>query len=202
MVVIGITGGLGTGKTTVARIFHDLGAKVLDADKLAHQVIAPKEAGFQKIVRAFGPGVVRRGRIDRRRLASIVFSDPRALRRLERIIHPQVIRHIRDEIAFFKKAAVKCVVADVPLLFESGLAKEMDVVLVVRATQKQQVQRTMRRLAISREDIFKRILRQMPLSQKVQLADIVVDNRGSLQHTREQVEKVWGRIVLRRENKF
>lgn len=198
MLVIGITGGLGSGKTTVARMFARLGARVLDADKIAHRLLVSRRGCFHQIVKNFGPRVLTAGRIDRKKLAAAVFGHPRDLQTLERIVHPRVIREMKDRIRAYKKGRkVRCVVADVPLLFESGMEEMMDVVVVVKARRDQQITRTIRRLSLSRHDILLRLKRQMPMKEKLRRADVIIDNRATLVRTRAQVRQVWQRLVLR-----
>lgn len=200
MIVLGITGGLGCGKTTVARMFQRHGAKVIDADQLAHQALSGPGDCFSKIIARFGTDVLSRGRIDRKKLSAIVFDNPKALKILEDIIHPQVINAMRRKIkALRKEKGVKCVVADVPLLFESEFDKDMDYIVVVKAKPSQQVARTVRRLSLTHQEIFKRIKRQMPLSQKIQRADIIIDNGGSREKTRRQVRLIWQGLAKRRK---
>lgn len=194
--VIGITGSFGSGKSTVAAAFKSLGAKLLDADDIAHRMILPGERAYKKIVCLFGRGILQRGgAIDRKRLGGIVFDDPAALSRLARIIHPEVIRSIRSEI---RGSAGGLIVLDVPLLIEAGLRNMVDKLVVVKASRKSQIERVMKRTGLRRQDILKRIAAQIPLSEKVRLADFVIDNDGSTKKTMGQVKKVMLMVMERK----
>ena len=196
MLVIGLTGNLGSGKTTVARMFEKLGAKVLDADQMAHRLISPGGRAFKQVIRVFGRDILRDGEIDRKKLASIVFEDHKKLETLNRLIHPKVIQDIRQEIAFYKrKKTVSLIVVDAPLLIESGLNALMDAALVVKATRALQLRRVMEKKGFQRNDALQRMKRQLPLREKLKYTDIVIDNRGTLQQTRKQVQEVWRRLL-------
>lgn len=177
MILIGLTGGVATGKSTVAKMFQRCGAVVIDADELARTVVQPGKPAWREIVRAFGKGILSPDRtIDRHTLGAIVFHDEKKLRRLERIIHPRVAR---EQVRLTKQAARKdphaVVIYDVPLLFEAGIDKRVDKVVVVSADQKSQVARLKRRDGLSRTEALRRIRSQMPLSTKRPRADYVLD---------------------------
>lgn len=190
--ILGITGSFGTGKTTVARMFKDLGAQIIDADKLAKRNILPGRPAYRKIIDTFGKEVLKKDKsIDRKRLAKIVFNNRVLLKRLNNIIHPAVIGIIKNKIRLSK---AKVIVLDVPLLVEAGLNKFVDRLVVVKAGQRRQLERIQNRTSLSRADILKRIRSQVPLSKKVSLADFVIDNNGSLERTRIQVKKIWSKV--------
>ncbi|MBI2447922.1 MAG: dephospho-CoA kinase [Candidatus Omnitrophica bacterium] len=193
MIIIGITGSFGTGKSTVASLFAKLGVKVLDADKLTHKIMGPGGITYRKILRLFGEGILKKdGSIDRRILGRIVFSDRKALNKLIKLIHPQVIKLLKEEIHRIKKEDPCAIVAiDAPLLIEAGLLKEVDKLIVVQASRKEQFKRCAVRNGMTKIDIARRIASQMPLKSKVQLADYVIDNNGSLSRTKSQVRKIW-----------
>jgi len=196
MVVIGITGSLGTGKTSVASFFRKLGARVLDADRIARDVMKPSGECYRRIVRRFGPDVCRGRAIDRKKLAARVFADPQALKDLETIIHPAVLKRIKREIRGLRRqGSVKAVVVDVPLLFEAGWDRDMDVTITVRANRQAQHQRLRRGGKFSPREAAQRLKRQMPLSQKIRLSDYVIDNNGSFSETRGQVHHIWKNIM-------
>ena len=196
MIIIGITGSFGTGKSTVASLFAKSGAKVLDADKLTHKIMVPGEVPYRKILRLFGEGILKKDRsIDRRLLGRIVFSDRKALNKLIKLIHPRIIKLLKEEIRRIKKENPCAIVAiDAPLLIEAGLLKEVDKLIVVKASRKEQFKRCAVRNGMTKIDIARRIASQMPLKSKVQLADYVIDNNGSLQETRKQVKRIWREI--------
>ena len=195
MLVVGLTGGFGTGKTTAAKMFVSLGAKVLDADKIARGCLRKGNSCFDKVVKAFSEDILRGENIDRKKLAGIVFSDEKARKRLEGIVHPFVIREIKQEVAVFqKKKQKKILVLDVPLLFEAGLDKIVDVVIVVKANRIIQLARVQTAHALTRADACRRMAAQMPISEKIRRTDMLIDNRGSLKETRQQIEKVWNKL--------
>ena len=193
--VIGITGSLGAGKSTVAGMFAELGAKVLDADKIAHRQIRPKAPCFDPIVKAFGEGILTAGRIDRKRIAARVFHNPRERRRLQNIIHPQVRRVIKSEIKRYKKSKRrKVIILDVPLLFESKLDREVDMTIVVKTNRTVQVARVTKLFKLTKAEVAARIKVQMPLRQKIRLADIIIDNNATLKQTKKQVIQIWKKL--------
>lgn len=192
MKLIGLTGGPGTGKSTVAEMFEKLGAPVFNADRAVHEFLARRGSGHRKVVAAFGKKILdERGEIDRRKLGKIVFGNTAKRRKLEGIVHPYVGRAMRQWAARQQKRRTKIAVAEVPLLFEAGFDKWVDVTMVVSAGTGQQVERLGRRSKISRQDARTRIAAQVPLKEKVLLADYVVDNRGSRASTRRQVINIW-----------
>jgi dephospho-CoA kinase len=198
MLVIGLTGGLGSGKSTVAGMFAKLGADVLDADKISHGLLKKGRVSYKKIIRAFGKEVLTGGKIDRRKLAKIVFADKRKLRILEKIIHPQVRKEMEQKLGRLKRSRRKAVVLDIPLLFESGLKWPVDVTVVVKAKKELQIKRAVKNLNITKLEAQKRIKNQMPLKNKIRLADLTIDNNGSKIKTNEQVKKVWERLLLKK----
>jgi dephospho-CoA kinase len=193
MLLVGLTGGLATGKTTVARLFQDCGAVVLDADVLARQVVQPGKPAWRDILRAFGPAVLRPDRtLDRKRLADLVFTDAGKLRRLNRIVHPRVAREqarLTKEIARKDPAAV--VIYDAPLLIEAGAHKRMDRLIVVTADRTTQVARLRSRNHLSRSDALRRIRAQMSLTKKRKLADHILDGTRPLPALRSMVARLY-----------
>lgn len=194
--VIGLTGGFGTGKTYAASILRSLGAKVIDADEIARRAVAKGKPAYRKIAAVFGPEVLAKGRqIDRRRLASIVFSDKKALARLNRIVHPEVIRVIKKSI---KSCGVHdVVVLDAPLLVEAGLVGLVDLLIVVTAPRKEQVRRCIKKFRIGKEEVMRRIGNQVPIKKKIDMADYVVDNGGERSKTKDRIIRIWKETVWR-----
>ena len=189
---MGITGSFGSGKSTVAGIFKSFGAKIVDADSISHKITRPGTPAYKKIVRLFGRGILRKnGAIDRKKLAGVVFNNPGALSSLTRIIHPEVVRSIRREI---RASAQNFIVLDVPLLIEAGLENAVDKLIVVSSSQKKQIERVRRKTGLKRLDVLKRIAAQIPLREKVRLADFVIDNDGSMNKTRKQVAEIRRRL--------
>lgn len=192
MFVIGLTGGLGAGKSTVATLFARQGAVVIDADKLAHKALQPKGGCFNVVIRRFGPAILSGGKIDRRKLADIVFKNKTQLKKLERILHPFVRKQIVHQLKNLKRKKGRVVaVLDVPLLMESGFHKLCDINIVVWAKQSQQVERASRKLGISRREAGRRIKCQLPLKSKLLLADYTINNSDDLKQTKERVNKLW-----------
>ena len=196
MVVIGVTGGVGTGKSTVAKMFQALGAVVLDADAMAHQLMEPKRLGWRRVVERFGEDILNEDQsINRRRLAEIVFRDAQRRRDLEAIIHPQVLRQIKQQLRRLGRSRrVRAVVLDVPLLVEVDAQGMADALVVVTAPRDVQMQRLSHRYG-DPEEARVRIAAQMELSAKAALADVVVDNAGTLDATRTQVKRIWEQLV-------
>ena len=196
MKVIGLTGGVGTGKSTVARIFQGLGAHVFDADRITHGLMEPGTAVWRKIRRAFGPEVVgAEGRIDRKHLGMIVFQDRNRLDVLCRIVHPAVRREIQGGLRRLRKKKPHAIaVLDIPLLFETAFPYRTDVTVVVSAKGETAVRRFCRRSGWSRAEFERRSSFQLPLREKERRADFVVDNGGSQSATRRQVVRIWKNI--------
>lgn len=194
VLVIGLTGGVATGKSTVASYLQELGAIVLDADVYAREAVRPGEPALEEIRRAFGDEVILPdGSLDRARLARIVFSDERRRKELEAIVHPRVRSRMAAELADWRKrGTARVVVCDIPLLFETGIGREaFHRILVVFAPREVQKQRLMRRNGLSAEEAEMRIRAQIPTEEKVKQADDVVDNSGDLADTYRQVERIW-----------
>ena len=193
MLSIGVTGSLGTGKTTVARLFARQGARVVDADAIARRLIGIRGACHRRVVKEFGKEILSGRTIDRRKLAAIVFSDPKKRRRLESSIHPFVRMEIIRQFQRYKKTK-SIMVVDVPLLFESGFDRLMNFTVVVKANRRQQLARITKRRTISRREALRRIKAQWPIVKKIALADFVVDNRGPLGSTQRQVKQIWKKV--------
>ncbi len=193
MILTGLTGGVATGKSTVARMFQQCGAVVIDADALARDVVQPDKPGWRAIVRRFGKSILNPDRtINRQALGAIVFRHPAKRRMLERLVHPRVAREQRRltrEAATEDPSAV--VIYDVPLLFEGGIDKRVDKIIVVTADQKTQIARLKKRNGLSRTESLRRIRSQMPLSQKIRKADIVIDGTLPRAAGRKRVRDVF-----------
>jgi dephospho-CoA kinase len=195
MLKIAITGGAGSGKSVVARMFQELGAAVLDADEIAHRVVEVGAPAWQELRQAFGPEFFRdNGELNRPRMAHLVFTAPQARERLNAIVHPYVGREIRARLEDLERRGVKMVLVEVPLLFEAGLEGGYDKVIVVDVDPREQVERLKARDQRAAAEILGIIEAQMPLKDKVSRADYVVDNRGSLEETRRQVQIIWGNL--------
>ncbi|NTV29906.1 MAG: dephospho-CoA kinase [Candidatus Omnitrophica bacterium] len=192
MLTVGVTGSFGSGKSTVAAMFRRRGALVIDADAIVHRLLAGHAGCRRKVVAAFGRGVFAEGRIDRKKLAGVVFSDPRALRQLEKILHPLAWRETEKAL---RRAKERLVVVDAPLLIEAGWHKKVDAVLVVRTRSSLQVDRVKTRTGLSRAEVVRRIGRQLPIRTKLKYADFVVDNSGTKNDTNRQVGIIWKNLL-------
>lgn len=192
--LIGLTGNIATGKSTVARILHDLGATIIDADALVHELQQPGQPVYQAIVATFGAGILdQASEIDRRALGARVFSDAVQLRLLESIVHPAVLAESAQRIA---AATTPVVVYEAIKLIEAGRAEMCAAVWVVTARVEVQLERLQRDRHLSEAEARQRINAQPPQSEKVQRATVVIDNSGSLDETRRQVEAAFGSIEL------
>jgi dephospho-CoA kinase len=191
MLLVGLTGGIGTGKSTVARMLEKRGAVVFDADVLARQAVAPGTPGFDQVVERFGPNVLAPGGgLDREALGSIVFSDPAARRDLEGIVHPEVRRMFAEGCEEYRDSD-RVVVFSAPLLVETGMHTAFDLLIVVSAPVATQIERLMRGRGMAERDVQARIAAQLPLEAKAEVADILVDNEGTLEDLEGRVERVW-----------
>ncbi len=197
MLLVGLTGGIGSGKTTVARMLEARGAVVFDADLLARDAIAPGTPGHDAVVERFGPHVLAPGGdIDREALASIVFVDAAARRDLEAIVHPEVRRLFAEALEAYRDTD-EVVVFSAPLLVETGMHTAFEVLVVVSAPVQAQVDRLLRDRGMSEAAIRSRIQAQMPLEDKAAVADILIDNEGTLEELEGQVDRVWADLRAR-----
>jgi dephospho-CoA kinase len=192
MVIVGLTGSVGTGKSTVTNFFRQLGAHVIDWDELARKVTVPHTKAWQEIVDHFGKDILNDDlTINRQRLADVVFSDQKKLAKLNQIVHPMVFQEderITNEIRSYDGEAV--IVKDIPLLFEVTRSVSMDKVVVVSTSEETQLRR-LEQKGIGRQDARKRIESQLPLGEKIESADFVIDNDGPLKETKRQVEEIY-----------
>jgi len=193
MFIVGLTGGISTGKSTVASVIKECGIPLIDADQLARDVVEPNRPAWFMIRKEFGDGVLIEpdGPIDRKKLASIVYQDRERLRVLNRITHPQIKKEMIRLVLHYLLRGHQFIVMDVPLLYETGhLARFMAKVIVVKCTPQQQLERLMNRDGLSRLEAETRIDAQLPIDQKCKLADYVIDNSKSPEETRQQALNV------------
>jgi len=197
MRVIGLTGGIASGKTTVSSILKDLGAVVIDADEVARRMVEPGQPAWQDILATFGPGVLNDDRtLNRPALAARVFGNPELLQKLNRITHPRVREYIEQKLAYLREQRPDAVVVlDVPLLYESGMDKMADEVWVVWVDEEVELARLMERDGLAREDALKRLRAQMPLREKARRADRVIDNTGTRQETARQTTRFFNESI-------
>ncbi len=190
--LIGLTGNIATGKSTVARMLAELGATVIDADRVAHEVMRVGTPVYTAVVTAFGPWIVgMEGEIDRARLGTLVFSDSEALARLERIVHPAVMEEVARRIA---AAPTPVVVVEAIKLIEAGMAEGCASVWVTTCPPEEQVRRLMADRGLSREEAELRVRAQPPQEEKIARADVVIYTGGTLDQTRAQVEAAWAQL--------
>ncbi|MDP2905626.1 MAG: dephospho-CoA kinase [Candidatus Omnitrophota bacterium] len=212
-IVLGVTGSLSSGKTTVAGMLRALGAEVIDADRIAHELILPGKPAHKEIVRLFGKDILKKNEVprtggsrrntraaaahyrprkykvvDRKALGRLVFCDKRLLKKLDQCLHPRVIALIKKSI---RCARAKVVVLDAPLLLEAGLGQVVDKLIVVTASRAKQMRRARIKMGLEEKEITSRITAQIPLEEKAAMADFIIDNNGSLQKTRRQVTQIW-----------
>jgi dephospho-CoA kinase len=197
--ILGLSGGIGSGKSTVSRRLAALGATVIDADAIVHELQVPGSTMLAAIAAAFGPGVIdAEGRLDRAALGAIVFRDADARARLGAIVHPPVAAEIARRVARARSEQVPVLVLDIPLLFEgrqagTGTAAtlQFDATVVVFAPEEAQIERQIARDGCSRDEALRRIRAQLPLHEKKALADFVIDNSGTPEDTERQVDALW-----------
>ncbi len=195
--LVGLTGGIATGKSTVSAMFAHLGARIVDADLLAREVVMPGQPAHAEIVREFGSDVLQEdGSLDRKRLGAVVFADAARRKRLEAITHPAIhARQQRILSVYDEEAFEGIVIWDAALLIESSSARGMDKVVVVVADAATELGRLMARDGFSEEAARRRIASQMPLSEKVKVADYVIDNSGSRAETERRVREVYRALL-------
>src|SRR6267378_352023 len=195
MKVVGLTGGVGSGKSTVAEMMRELGATVVDADEATHAVYEPGSPGFDAVVREFGEGIVANGLIDRAGLGAIVFNDPVARRRLNDIVHPLVREWMAEKTAEAAEHGADVVVQDVPLLFENGLERLFSSVVLAYVPEDMQIERLVSGRGLTPERARAIVAVQMPIEEKRALAHHVIDNGGTREETRAQVRSIWKQIA-------
>lgn len=188
MRIIGLTGGIASGKSTVASVFREMGAIILDADQIAREVVLPRQPAWVDIVEFFGPRILKPDQsLNREEIGKIVFSNPDCLQELNRITHPRIMQYYKDALrqtSLEKPEAI--VILEVPLLYETNMDKLCQQVVVVWVDRETQIKRLMERENLSHADAIKRVDSQMPLDEKARRADFVIDNRGSMVETKEK----------------
>jgi dephospho-CoA kinase len=192
--LIGLTGGVGSGKSTVATMLRELGAVVVDADEASHAVYEPGTPGFEAVVAEFGDYYVSDGRIDRQRLGELIFKDAASRRRLNAIVHPLVRDWMAARTAEAVEQGANVVIQDVPLLFENGLEPLYSSVVLVYVPEEMQLERLVKGRGLTPERAHAVIATQVPIEEKRRRAHIVIDNSGTPEQTRAQVEQLWARL--------
>jgi len=193
MILVGLTGGLASGKTTVAKVFKQCGANIIDADEIARKVVQPGRAAWKDLVAVFGKKILHSDQaVNREALAARVFGHPRKLKTLNRIVHPRVAREqARITKAITKNHPHAVIIYDAALLIETNAHKRMDHVILVIANQDTQIKRACKRDGLSKQETLIRIKEQLPLRIKKQFADIFIDGTLSLPKLRKQVFKIY-----------
>lgn len=196
MKVIGLTGGIACGKSTVSKILAELGAAVIDADMIAREVMRKGTPVWQEVKETFGDEyLLPDGEIDRKKLGELVFSNPEALKKLNSITHPAIQKRVLSEIERLKlMSCYKAVVVDAALLIEAGWYDMVDEVWLVVADREAQIERLMKRNGLTRQQALNRINSQMAQEIKMRYADKIIDNSDGLEYTRKQVEQLWAEL--------
>ncbi|MFN7924832.1 MAG: dephospho-CoA kinase [Bryobacteraceae bacterium] len=193
MLRVGLTGGYATGKSFVGSVLADLGCHVIKADELGHAVLAPDGEAYESVVKEFGGAILKEDRtIDRRRLGELVFGNPERLAKLNSLVHPPVFRRQEDWFAAVAKSdPTGIAVAEAAIMIETGSHVRYQKLIVAVCDEKQQIERAMDRDHLTREQVMARLERQMPLAEKIRLADYVIDTSGTKQDTAARTEQVW-----------
>ena len=190
--VIGLTGSIGTGKSEVSRMLRSLGAEIIDADQVGHEAYTPNSESWQEVVKTFGEEILQPGgEIDRRKLGSLVFSDPEELAKLNGIMHPRMARMVSDKLEAFRGEGVEVVVVEAALLFEAGWDSLVDEVWATDSAVDTVVQRLRDRNGMTEEEVLKRIGSQMDREERLERADLVVDNSGDVDTLESTVQSLW-----------
>lgn len=198
MIVIGLTGGPGTGKSTVAAMLARRGAAVIEADRLGHQAYAPGTEGWQAVVEAFGPEILGPDNtVDRARLGALVFADPEKLRRLNAIVHPIIRRLITEQLEKYRNAGARVVVVEAALLFEAGWDDLVDEVWVTQAPPEVAIARYVERTGLPEDEVRRRVAAQLDAAEKLRRAHRVIDTSGSLAEVERQVDRLWDELTAR-----
>ncbi|HHX24746.1 MAG TPA: dephospho-CoA kinase [Thermoanaerobacterales bacterium] len=197
MLIVGLTGGIASGKSTVSLLLKNKGAVIIDADEISRNILIPGKPAWTKVIEHFGEKVLRDDKnIDRKKLAQIVFSDKKELELLNSITHPIIIEEIKRQLEYYKKEDEEVVVIDAALLLELGLNSLVDEVWVVAVDEKTQLERLMlREKNLSRKEALKRIKSQMPLQDKLKYAQRIIDNTGEIERTKKQLDEIWRGIL-------
>lgn len=195
-IIAGLTGGIASGKSTVAGFLKELGCEVIDADKVAREIVQPQQPAWQKIAARFGNQILLPDQqIDRKKLAEIIFNDASAKMELDNITHPIILGEMQRKTAELEKKSNNLIIWDVALLFESGFYQYVDESILVAVPVEIQLERLLKRDGISFAEGMARINSQMPLQQKKELATIIIDNSGTISEVKEEVSLVYQKLI-------
>ncbi|MEW6624370.1 MAG: dephospho-CoA kinase [Bacillota bacterium] len=197
MKVIGLTGGIASGKTTVASILDRLGARVIDADLIAKEIVEPGKPALQDIIKYFGKDVLLPdGRLNREYLGDLIFGNPEDREKINSITHPRIIKEVEDRLEKCRQEGIKVVILDVPLLLETGMDDMVDEVWLAAVDEMTQVKRIIARDKLSKEQAMQRIASQMPLKEKIKRADKVIDTGCSKSSLETRVKKLYFNLLV------
>lgn len=197
VLVVGLTGGIASGKSTVSRYLRELGAEIIDADVIARELVFPQSPAWQEIVNHFGKEILDAdGFLQRKKLGEIIFQSPAEREILNRILHPRIKEKITELIrAFCQREDLSLLIVDAPLLIEAGMVEMVDEVWVVAIPAELQLQRLRERDNLSVSEAQKRLATQMPLQEKIKYASRVIDNSGKIEETRKTVSSLWDQVI-------
>ena len=194
-IIIGLTGGIATGKSTVVKELKKLGIEVIDSDRIAHRIIRKGSHQYREILKKFGNGILKSNReIDRKKLAKIIFADSKKRELVEKITHPRIIAEIKSKLKRFHSTHKRLIVVDIPLLFEKKLNRLVDKIVLAYAPEEIQIKRVMKRDKVSKEDAIRRISAQLPIEYKKNIADYVINTSCSLNNVKKQLKRFLTKI--------
>ena len=192
MFVIGLIGGIGSGKSSVSAILHSLGVEIIDADKVGHEAYTPNSEGWKKVISVFGQDIVGpENEIDRKKLGGIVFSDPSEMEKLNKLMHPIIHNLVQEKIKLLSNQGVKVVVLEAAILIEANWQDLTDEIWLAKSNQEVVIERVQLRNNFTREEIIKRIQSQMSNDEREKHSDIVIDNNGTIEQLEEKVKTLW-----------
>jgi dephospho-CoA kinase len=195
--MIGLTGGIGSGKSTVSRFLAELGAVIIDADEVGHEVYRPDTETWRELVKTFGNRILAEDNtIDRKKLGTIVFSDRQELKRLNDIIHPQITRILKNRIDDYRRKGAKVIVLDAPVLLEADAKSLVEEVWVVVSAERNLIKRAVARTGLTEEQIRSRIRSQISNEKRIAAAKVVIQNNGTIEDLREKVEYFWKQLIV------
>jgi len=195
--VIGLTGGMGSGKSTVSKFLAELGAVIIDADKIGHKSYLPNTETWRELVKTFGEGILASNKaIDRKKLGMIIFDNPEKLKQFNAIVHPPMFEIAREKIEESRRKQTKIIILDAPILFEANWTPLVDEVWVVAANEETILKRAAARTGLTEEQIRSRINTQMSDEERIQKGNVIVFNNGTMEELKEKVQKLWDNLNI------